>query len=99
MFKNFQRKLTLRKGFVISVISLIVIDAIFLTIYYQLYFNSHLYNKYADLNNKLSDEVKEIIKRIDNWEDADKYLDEYCEDNNVSITIKDTNDEYIYKNI
>ena len=75
MFKNFQRKLTLRKGFVISVISLIVIDAIFLTIYYQLYFNSHLYNKYADLNNKLSNEVKEIIKRIDNLEDADKYLD------------------------
>jgi len=99
MFKNFQRKLTLRKGFVISVISLIVIDAIFLTIYYQLYFNSHLYNKYADLNNKLSNEVKEIIKRIDNLEDADKYLDSYCEDNNVSITIKDTNDEYLYKNI
>lgn len=99
MFKKAKRRLTLRKGFIISVISLIVIDALFMIIYYRIYFNSHLQNKYVDLNNKLSNEVKEIINNIDDIDDIESFLNDYCQKNEVSITIKNINDEYIYKNI
>lgn len=98
MFTKYKRTITLRKGFIISAASLIIIDAIFIAIYYQIYFNSHLQNKYADLNNKLNNEVQEVIEDVNDIEDIEDYLDTYCEDNNVSITIKDTNNNILYKN-
>ena len=98
MFKKYKRTITLQKGFLYSVLALIIIDALILTIYYRMYFNSHLHLKYADLNNKLNNEIKEIVNNVDNIEDIEGYLDKYCEENDVQIIIKNSEDKPIYEN-
>ncbi|MBR6133695.1 MAG: HAMP domain-containing histidine kinase [Bacilli bacterium] len=98
MFKKYKRTITLQKGFLYSVLALIIIDALILTIYYRMYFNSHLHLKYADLNNKLNNEIKEIVNNVDNIEDIEEYLDTYCEENDVQIIIKNSEDKPIYEN-
>ena len=98
MFKKYKRTITLQKGFLYSVLALIIIDALLLTIYYRMYFNSHLHLKYADLNNKLNNEIKEIVNNVDNIEDIEEYLDTYCEENDVQIIIKNSEDKPIYEN-
>ncbi len=95
--RNFVKKnLTLRKGFITGVFLLILFNICFIGIYYRLYLNEKINNRYAEITKEVEKDVEKITTDLNENPDIDAYLTQYVSNNkNISIVLKDSNNQTI----
>lgn len=94
--KNFTGKnITIKKGFIIAVIALVVANLLFLSIYHKLFLSNQINNSYTSLTEQLNREVETIKNDLENNSDINTYLEDYANDTNTIVTIKDSNNSNI----
>lgn len=95
MINKLKNNLSLRKGFVIGVVLLIIFNFILITGYYKLYLESHISDKYQQTINEFEQDLNEISKNITTQDQIEQYLEEYVKDTDLTITISDKNNNII----
>lgn len=96
MTKIENNKFTIRKGFVITVILLVLSNIFFISEYYHLYLKPHINNKQIKISEDLEKEAISINKKIQHEKDINLYLSKYITKNdNITIILKDENNNTI----
>ncbi len=95
MIKALKKHFTFRKGFIIGVIALVISNLLFITMYYRLYLNERINKNYIEVTEKLNKELDNIEINIKETNEDNKYLDDYVNKENISITIRDENDNHL----
>ena len=95
MINLLKNNITTRKGFVITVIILILFNFIFIGGYYTIHLNNEINKHHTEVREELNQEIEKIKKIITSNIDVDDNLSKYAKNNNLSIIIKDNNNEII----
>jgi len=96
MVNKLKRHLSLRKGFIIGVISLSLFNIILITAYYKLFIDKSINKQYQILNQELENNLAHITDIILNENEYDAQLNTYAQANNLSITIANDNKKTEY---
>ena len=95
MIKKIKNNITTRKGFIIGVITLILFNFVFIGGYYTIHLNNEVNKHHTEVRKELNKEIEKIKEIINKSNDKEKVLSNYAKDNNLTITITDTNNEII----
>ncbi len=95
--KNFLKKLTFRKGFIIGVTSLIICNMLFVIFYYHFYLTGTNEKTYRETINSINKELDNLNTNLSEKEFI-AYLDLISTTNRSSIVLKDANNNIIYEN-
>ncbi len=95
MFNSLKNKITLRKGFIIGVVLIVLFNLLLIGGYYTIHLNHEVNNHHTEVRNELSKEIEIISQKIATEEDIDKSLKEYAETQNIKIEISNKNNEII----
>ncbi|HAB67396.1 MAG TPA: hypothetical protein DCE23_08520, partial [Firmicutes bacterium] len=58
-----KRNLSIRKGFIIGVLVLIIINILFISVYYRLFLFQQIDREYQKLNTELEDKIDEVLEK------------------------------------
>ncbi len=94
--KNFLKKLTFRKGFIIGVTSLIICNMLFVICYYHFHLNRVNKKAYNETLNKINNELDNLNTNMSEKEFI-AYLDIVSVTNKSSIILKDDSNNTIYE--
>lgn len=95
MINLLKNNITTRKGFIIAVIMLILFNFIFIGGYYTIHLNNKINKHHTEVREDLNQEIDKIKKIIASNKNVDEKLTKYAIDKNLSIVIKDNNNEII----
>lgn len=98
MFNVIKNNLTLRKGFIIGVVLLILFNLIIIGSYYTIHINIEVNNHHTEVRNELKDEIKNLkktITKIESEEELDKTLKQYAKENKINIEISNENNKIV----
>jgi signal transduction histidine kinase len=98
MINSLKKKMSTRKGFIITVISLVLFNFILVGLYYGIYLNKEINEHHTEVTNQLNQEITNIIEIIqkDN-NNQDKELLSYSKEKNITIVISNKENELIKK--
>lgn len=88
MFKKITNKLSFRKGFITGVSLLILLNLICLSLYYKIVLSNDIKRNYQITMNELQEEEQTLAENLSSQTDIDSYLEEYSQNNNLKITLK-----------
>ena len=103
MFNIIKNNITIRKGFIIGVISLVLFNILLIGGYYAIHLNNEANNHYTKVSQDLKNEISNIKKEIlsfskDNLFDEknfDDTLSNYANKKNIKIELSNKNNEII----
>lgn len=95
MINKIRNNITTRKGFIIGVITLILFNFVFIGGYYTIHLNNEVNKHHTEVRKELNKEIEKIKEIINRNNDKKESLSKYAKDNNLTITITDTNNEII----
>lgn len=95
MINKIKNNITTRKGFIIGVITLILFNFVFVGGYYTIHLNNEVNKHHTEVRNELTKEIENIKEIIYKNNDRETKLKKYAKDNNITITLTDTNNEII----
>ena len=96
MINSIKNKITPRKGFIISVISLVIFNLILVGVYYGFFLNKEINIHHSETQKELTKEIEKLETIIYTQKNTNKKLSEYANDNNIVITISDDNNKIIH---
>lgn len=101
MLNKIKNTITLRKGFIIGVILLVLFNLLLIGGYYTIHLNSEVNEHHTTVRQELSKEIDNVRDNIENEENIDEYLEEYAKEKNIKIEISNKDNEivktYTYK--
>ena len=87
MFNLIKNNITIRKGFIIGVILLVLFNLLLIGGYYAIHLNSEVNKHHTEVRNELNKKIDIISKKILTEENPNQYLENYAEKNNIKIEI------------
>ncbi len=96
MINLLKNNITMRKGFVIGVITLILFNFVFIGGYYTIHLNNEINKHHTEVREELEKKVEEIKTIIYKDTNTDSLLKEYALKNNLSISISNNQNEEVY---
>ena len=103
MFSYIKNKITLRKGFIIGVIIIVLFNLLLIGGYYSIHLNHTVNEHHNEVRNELSKKIETISEIISEKpiKELEKELENFAIDNNIRIEISNKNNEtikiYTYK--
>ena len=64
MINSLKKKMSTRKGFIVTVISLVLFNFILVGLYYGIYLNKQINSHYTEVTERLNQEITNIIEII-----------------------------------
>jgi hypothetical protein len=103
MINTLKNNITIRKGFVIGVISLVLFNFILIGSYYVIHLNNEANSYHTKIRTELTKEIKNIKKIINdltnknslNEKELDKKLNSYAKNQKLKIEISDQDNKII----
>ena len=98
MINSLKKKMSTRKGFIVTVISLVLFNFILVGLYYGIYLNREINKHHTEVTEQLNKEIvkiKEIIKEENN--NQDKKLQSYSKEKNLIIEISNNENKLLKK--
>jgi signal transduction histidine kinase len=98
MINSLKKKMSTRKGFIVTVISLVLFNFILVGLYYGIYLNREINKHHTEVTEQLNKEIvkiKEIIKEENN--NQDKKLQSYSKEKNIIIEISNNENKLLKK--
>lgn len=95
MINYIKNTLSIRKGFIIGVTTLILSNFLFVFIYYNIILNNRLNENYQEITDELKINYNEISDNITKEPDINKYLTNYSKIKEINIIISDMNNKEI----
>lgn len=86
-----------RKGFIITVISLVLFNFILVALYYTIYLNKEVNEHHTKVSEQLTKEIINIKEIINESNNQDQELLKYAKEKNITITISNQENEFIKK--
>ncbi len=90
-----KRNLSIRKGFIIGVLVLIIINILFISVYYRLFLFQQIDREYQKLNTELEDKIDEVLENIEQKENKEAYLEDLVKKEKLCISVYDKNNNLI----
>ena len=84
-----------RKGFIITVISLVLFNFILVALYYTIYLNKEVNEHHTKVSEQLTKEIINIKEIINESNNQDQELLKYAKEKNITITISNQENEFI----
>lgn len=97
MNKSFFKNFSIKKGFITGVIVLVIINILFISVYYRLFLNSQIENVYKEFSLELEEKIDEVLSNVNNMDNPDKYLEEVIDEEKLSLFIYNENNELVRK--
>ncbi len=95
MINSIKNNISMRKGFIIAVITLILFNFAFIGIYYTIHLNKEINKHHNEVRTKLDQEIHKIKNIIQKEKNVDIILKDYSKDNKITIEIINKNNEII----
>ncbi len=95
MINSIKSGITIRKGFIIGVLSLVLFNIFLIVGYYTLRLNHTVQEYHQEVKTELNKELNIISKKINTEKDIDKYLTDYAKKNNIKIEISNEENNII----
>lgn len=95
MFNLIKNNLTIRKGFIIGVILLVLFNLLLIGGYYAIHLNSEVNKHHTEVRNELNKEIDILSDKILTEENIDQYLENYAEKNNIKIEISNKDNKIV----
>ena len=95
MINSLKNKMSTRKGFIITVISLVLFNFIFVALYYTIYLNKEVNEHHTKVSEQLTKEIINIKEIINESNNQDQELLKYAKEKNITITISNQENEFI----
>ena len=96
MINSIKNNITFRKGFIIGVILLIIFNIAFISLYYIMYLNDKINENYTEIALGLEKNIVSITNEVEKEKDINLYLENYAEENNLIISLKNQDNKDIY---
>ena len=97
MINSLKNKMSTRKGFIITVISLVLFNFILVALYYTIYLNKEVNEHHTKVSEQLTKEIINIKEIINERNNQDQELLKYAKEKNITITISNQENEFIKK--
>lgn len=97
MINSLKNKMSTRKGFIITVISLVLFNFILVALYYTIYLNKEVNEHHTKVSEQLTKEIINIKEIINESNNQDQELLKYAKEKNITITISNQENELIKK--
>ena len=97
MINSLKKKMSTRKGFIITVISLVLFNFILVALYYTIYLNKEVNEHHTKVSEQLTKEIINIKEIINESNNQDQELLKYAKEKNITITISNQENELIKK--
>ena len=98
MINSIKKKMSTRKGFIVTVISLVLFNFILVGLYYGIYLNKEINEHHTKVTEQLTKEITNITKIIqEENNNQDKELLKYSKEKNITIVISNKDNELIKK--
>ena len=97
MINSLKKKMSTRKGFIITVISLVLFNFILVALYYTIYLNKEVNEHHTKVSEQLTKEIINIKEIINESNNQDQELLQYAKEKNITITISNQENELIKK--
>ena len=95
MINSLKNKMSTRKGFIITVISLVLFNFILVALYYTIYLNKEVNEHHTKVSEQLTKEIINIKEIINESNNQDQELLKYAKEKNITITISNQENEFI----
>lgn len=95
MINKIRNNLSIKIGFIIGVIILIIFNLLLLTCYYELYLEKKISDRYQLTINELETHLNTIKEEIKSEDDISEYLSSYIKDKDIEISLLDSNNNVI----
>ncbi len=95
MINKIRNNLSIKIGFIIGVIILIIFNLLLLTCYYELYLEKKISDRYQLTINELETHLNTIKEEIKSEDDISEYLNSYIKDKDIEISLLDSNNNVI----
>ena len=95
MINSLKNKMSTRKGFIITVISLVLFNFILVALYYTIYLNKEVNEHHTKVSEQLTKEIINIKEIINESNNQDQKLLKYAKEKNITITISNQENEFI----
>lgn len=95
MINSLKKKMSTRKGFIITVISLVLFNFILVALYYTIYLNKEVNEHHTKVSEQLTKEIINIKEIINESNNQDQELLKYAKEKNITITISNQENEFI----
>lgn len=95
MLNLIKNNITIRKGFIIGVVLLVLFNLLLIVGYYTIHLNSKVNTHHTEIREELSEEIEKITNKISNGEDIDSYLAKYAEEKKLTIKISNKDNQII----
>lgn len=95
MINSLKNKMSTRKGFIITVISLVLFNFILVALYYTIYLNKEVNEHHTKVSEQLTKEIINIKEIINESNNQDQKLLKYAKEKNITITISNQENELI----
>ena len=96
MINSIKNNITFRKGFIIGVILLIIFNIAFISLYYIMYLNDKINENYTEIALGLEKNIVSITNEVEKEKNINLYLENYAEENNLIISLKNQDNKDIY---
>ena len=97
MINSLKKKMSTRKGFIVTVISLVLFNFILVGLYYGIYLNKQINSHYTEVTEQLNQEITNIIEIIQEEQNQDNKLLSYSKEKNITIIISNNENELVKK--
>ena len=97
MINSLKNKMSTRKGFIITVISLVLFNFILVALYYTIYLNKEVNEHHTKVSEQLTKEIINIKEIINESNNQDQELLKYAKEKNITIEISNQENELIKK--
>lgn len=97
MINSLKKKMSTRKGFIVTVISLVLFNFILVGLYYGIYLNKQINSHYTEVTERLNQEITNIIEIIQEEQNQDNKLLSYSKEKNITIIISNNENELVKK--
>lgn len=95
MNKYLKKRLSIRKGFIVGVVTLIILNIIIIAGYYRLFLDNRINELYTVLEEELEHDINDVLSELKEVEDRDEYLKDFIEKKKLSVTVYDENNEIV----
>ena len=95
MINSLKKKMSTRKGFIITVISLVLFNFILVALYYTIYLNKEVNEHHTKVSEQLTKEIINIKEIINESNNQDQELLKYAKEKNITIEISNQENEFI----
>lgn len=98
MINSLKNKVSTRKGFIITVISLVLFNFVLVALYNTIYLNKEINKHHTEVSEQLTKEIVNIKKIIQkNQDNPDEELLKYAKEKNITIILSNQENELIKK--